>query len=56
MDICYTDFEFENFNEVIDYFKKMINICKQMNYSVYKSEAYENCKAQLDALLNEKKG
>ncbi len=25
----------------MDYFKKMINICKQMNYSKFKSEQYE---------------
>ena len=33
IDICHTEFEFDNFNEVMDYFKKMINVCKQMNYS-----------------------
>ena len=37
IDICHTEFEFDNFNEVMDYFKKMINICKQMNYSKFKS-------------------
>ena len=27
----------------MDYFKKMINLCKQMNYAKYKSEQYEDC-------------
>ena len=34
------DYHFETFLDVTDYFKKMINLCKQMNYSEYKSEAY----------------
>ncbi len=55
IDICHTEFEFDNFNEVMDYFKKMINICKQMNYSEYKSEKYYDFKAQLASLLEEKK-
>ena len=32
IDICHTDFSFDNFVEVMDYFKKMINICKQMQH------------------------
>lgn len=55
IDICHTDFEFENFNDVMDYFKRMINICKQMNYSEYKSEKYYEYKSQLAALVDEKK-
>ena len=31
MDICKHDYDFDNFLNVMDYFK--INICKQMNYS-----------------------
>ncbi len=31
--ICRADFQFETFLEVMDYFKKVINIFKQMNYS-----------------------
>jgi V/A-type H+-transporting ATPase subunit A len=54
VDICRTDFEFENFNEVMDYFKRMINICKQMNYSAYKSEKYEEFRKQLDELVAER--
>ncbi len=55
IDICHTEFDFDNFNEVMDYFKKMINICKQMNYAVFKSDNYEQCCVQLDELVNEKK-
>ena len=55
IDICHTDFTFDNFNEVMDYFKKMINICKQMNYSKFKSPEYEVFRQQLQALIEERK-
>ena len=55
IDICHTEFEFDNFNEVMDYFKKMINICKQMNYSKFKSEQYEGFQKQLKELIEERK-
>ena len=54
IDICHTEFEFDNFNEVMDYFKKMINICKQMNYSKFKSEQYEGFQQQLKELIAER--
>lgn len=55
IDICHTDFAFDNFNEVMNYFKKMINICKQMNYSAYKSEQFEGYRKELESLIAEKK-
>ena len=55
IEICHTEFEFDNFNEVMDYFKKMINICKQMNYSKFKSEEYEKFHKQLQELVEERK-
>ena len=55
IDICHTEFEFDNFNEVMDYFKKMINICKQMNYSKFKSEEYDKFRKQLQELIEERK-
>ena len=45
------DYQFETFLEVTDYFKKMINLCKQMNYSVYQSEQYADYKKQVQAML-----
>ena len=54
IDICHTEFEFDNFVEVMDYFKKMINICKQMNYAEYKSEKYEGFLQQLHELVAER--
>ena len=53
-EICNTSFEFDNFNEVMDFFKKMINICKQMNYSPFKSEQYEKFYQELQTLIAER--
>ena len=54
MDICHTDFEFDNFNKVADYFKDVINICRQMNYSEFKSDKFYDYQKQLDELLETK--
>jgi len=52
--ICHTDFHFDNFNEVSDYFKKIINILKQMNYSEFKSDKFEKFNSDVDEVLNER--
>ncbi len=54
MDICAKDYDFDNFVEVGEYFKRVINICKQMNYSEFHSADFEKYKAQLDELLAQK--
>ena len=51
VEICSIDFKFDNFLDVVDYFKKMINVCKQMNYSEYKSEQYYDFKNQIQEML-----
>jgi V/A-type H+-transporting ATPase subunit A len=51
IDVCHTEFKFDNFVEVMEYFKKMINICKQMNYSKYKSAEYVEFGKQLQELI-----
>lgn len=55
-DICRTDFEFETFTQVSEYFKKVINICKQMNYSEFESEKFNDYRKELDELLESKAG
>ena len=54
-DICRSEFEFTEFTEVTNFFKKIINICKQMNYSEYKSEKYNSYLANLEELLQTRK-
>ena len=52
--ICHAEFRFDTFLEVMEYFKQMINIFKQMNYSEYESDQFKKFNDQLDALLAER--
>ncbi len=54
MDICNHDYDFDNFLDVIDYFKRIINLCKQMNYCEFHSADFEDYRKKLDDLLAEK--
>ena len=54
-DICRTDFEFDNFNKVADFFKELINIGRQMNYSEFQSDKFNEYRKQLDELISTKK-
>ncbi|MCK4664520.1 MAG: V-type ATP synthase subunit A [Bacteroidales bacterium] len=53
LDVYKTDFKFESFEEVNPYFKKIINMFKQMNYSEFKSEKFNNYEKELEELINE---
>lgn len=55
LDICNTNLEFESFEEVNPYFKRIINTLKQMNYSDFKSEAFNKFENDLMGILNERK-
>ena len=52
--ICRADFRFDGFSEVMDYFKKLINVFKQMNYAEYESENFKKFNDQLDETLLER--
>ena len=54
VDMCRTEFEFDNFNKVAEYFKQLINVCRQMNYSEFNSDRFNEYRAQLDELLKNK--
>ena len=54
MDICRHDYDFDNFVAVNDYFKRVINLLKQMNYSEFHSEQFKDYEQKLHALLAEK--
>lgn len=55
LDVCKTNFEFENFNEVSMFFKRIINQYKQMNYSEFKSEKFNNFEKELNNIIAERK-
>jgi len=49
--ICNIDFIFGHFDEVSAFFRKLINICKQMNYSHFESEDFNNYKERLEEAI-----
>jgi V/A-type H+-transporting ATPase subunit A len=55
LDICEIDFKFESFDEVNPYFKRIINILKQMNYSEFKSDKFNNYLTELANIIDERK-
>ncbi|KMQ51738.1 V-type ATP synthase subunit A [Chitinispirillum alkaliphilum] len=54
LDICEAEFEFESFEEIGIYFKRIINIMRQMNYQEFRNETFNNLEKQLDDLLAER--
>ncbi len=50
-----TEFKFESFEEVNPYFKRIINQFKQMNYSEFKSEKFNNLENELEIIIQERK-
>ncbi len=55
LNICRSDFKFNSFEEVIPYFKKVINILKQMNYSEFQSEKFLQFESELNQVLAERR-
>ncbi len=55
MGICESDFEFSGFIQIMDYFKRIINVCKQMNYSLFESDQFKKYESELNAILAERK-
>ena len=51
-EICETTFHFSKYEEVSGYFRTLIDVWKQINYSQYQSEEFKNFNKQLDEVLN----
>jgi V/A-type H+-transporting ATPase subunit A len=51
--VCNTGFSFEGFEEVNPYFKRIINVFKQMNYSLFDSEDFKKYEAELEEIIND---
>ena len=49
--ICEHDFQFDTFLEATDFFRKLINLCKQWNYCKYKSDEYYDFKKQIEEFI-----
>jgi len=55
MKIMKSDYRFENFEDVNQYFRKVINQLKQMNYSVFQSDDFNRFEQGLEHILAEKR-
>jgi V/A-type H+-transporting ATPase subunit A len=54
LSVCDSDFNFESFTDVDIYFKRLINLYKQMNYSEFKSEKFNMFEKELKEVLAER--
>ena len=52
LEVCDAPVEFEDFEECGAYYKNVINIMRQMNYSVFKSEDFNKYLEQLNKVIN----
>lgn len=52
LNICDRTFEFEDFEQCRNFFKQMINVLRQMNYSKFDSEQFKDYQQQLSKLLS----
>ncbi len=50
-----TDFEFDNFEDVGPYFKRIISVMKQINYSEFQADDFKNHEAELDNIVIERR-
>jgi V/A-type H+/Na+-transporting ATPase subunit A len=55
LDVYETGFEFNSFEDVNPYFKRVINEFKQMNYSEYESDRFSKHEEELNKIIDEKK-
>lgn len=53
LDICDKQYEFEDYEKCRGYFKSLINALRQMNYTEFKSKAFEENFEKLQKLLSE---
>ncbi|MCK5342081.1 MAG: V-type ATP synthase subunit A, partial [Candidatus Heimdallarchaeota archaeon] len=52
--ICKADFDFDNFADVTPYFKKLINLIRQMNFSVFQEDDFKKFEDELQSTLLER--
>ena len=53
LDICDIDFDFEDFEKCREFFKELINDLRQMNYTKFHSEGFENYAKKINKLIED---
>ena len=54
LDICSKKFDFKDFEDCSAFYKSLINLFKQMNYSEFESAKFKEYKAEIDKLIASK--
>ncbi len=54
LDICGRTFAYKDFEDCQNFFKELINLFRQMNYSEFESEAFHTYKKKIDQVLEAK--
>ena len=54
INVTRSEFKFEGFEEVATYFKRLINVFRQMNYTIFKSEEFHKAEEEANAVLEER--
>jgi V/A-type H+-transporting ATPase subunit A len=52
--ICDTEFSYDGFQDCADFFKALINEFRQLNYSEWKSERFDEYCAKIKKMVSEK--
>lgn len=55
LEVVRADFDFESFEEVNPYFRRVINAFRQMNYSEFQSEEFKRYELEVEQVINERK-
>jgi V/A-type H+-transporting ATPase subunit A len=55
LEVCDTEFTFESFEGVFGYFRKVINLFKQMNYLEFQCDEFKKRESELDVLIEERR-
>ncbi len=55
LEICDSEFEFENFEECSKFYKEVINAMRQMNYSLFEHDDFNKYLGQLNTLISNDK-
>lgn len=54
MGVCKTDFPFEDFNDVASFFRSLINLIKQMNYTVFQSDEFNEYAEKIEKVIKDR--
>ncbi len=53
LDICDRSFNFDDYEKCSAFFKQLINVMRQMNYSEFESEAFKNYRESINKLISD---